>query len=261
MTSDALQDIAADLNSAHRNGKAVPSAVRGGSLSSRSDAYEIQWTQLRQRISDNDPLRGFKAGLVSVPAQRSMDTSEPVLGHLTGSMFLPGHEPLDGGKFIRPRIEPALAFVLGEPLRGPGVTVADAVRAVDCVLPALEITDSRFEDGPASVLDLVADNAGCRGVVLGSTPAALPDVDLRLSGCVLHRNGEVAATGAGGMALGSPVNALVWVANAVRQEDFALAAGQVVLVPCLTPAVALEPGDTVTASMAGVGTVTAVRAR
>ncbi|MFF8787749.1 2-keto-4-pentenoate hydratase [Streptomyces sp. NPDC015125] len=260
MTSDALQDIAANLYHAHRTGKPVPSAVRDGSLSSRSDAYEIQWTQLRQRVSDNDPLRGFKAGLVSVTAQRNMDTSEPVLGHLTDSMFPPSHIPL-GGKFIRPLIEPALAFVLGEPLRGPGVTVADAVRAVDCVLPALEITDSGFEDGPASVLDLVADNAGCRGVVLGGTPAALSDVDLRLSGCVLYRNGEVAATGAGGMALGSPVNALVWVANAVRQEGFALTAGSVVLVPCLTPAVALEPGDTVTASIAEVGAVTTVRAR
>ncbi|MFE3887055.1 2-keto-4-pentenoate hydratase [Streptomyces lydicus] len=261
MTSDALQDIAADLYGAHRSGKAVPSAVRNGSLSSRSDAYEIQWAQLRQRVLDHDSLRGFTAGLVSVPAQRNMDTSEPVLGHLTASMFPPGHEPLDGGKFRCPRIEPALAFVLGEPLRGPGVTVADALRAVDRVLPALEITDSGYEDGPASVLDLIADNAGCRSVVLGGTPAALSDVDLRLSGCVLHRNGEVAATGAGGMALGSPVNALVWVANAVRREDFALAAGHVVLVPCLTPAVAFEPGDTVTASMAGVGTVTAVRAR
>ncbi|MCZ1011011.1 2-keto-4-pentenoate hydratase [Streptomyces lydicus] len=249
MTSDALQDIAADLYGAHRSGKAVTSAVRNGSLSSRTDAYEIQWAQLRQRVLDHDPLRGFTAGLVSVPAQRNMDTSEPVLGHLTGSMFPPGHEPLDGGKFLCPRIEPALAFVLGEPLRGPGVTVADALRAVDRVLPALEITDSGYEDGPASVLDLIADNAGCRSVVLG-TPAALSDVDLRLSGCVLHRNGEVAATGAGGMALGSPVNALVWVANAVCREDFALAAGHVVLVPCLAPAVAFEPGDTVTASMA-----------
>ena len=95
------------------------------------------------------------------------------------------------------------------------------------------------------------------GIVLGSTPVDVRDVDLRLSGCVLYRNGEVAATGAGGAVLGSPINALVWLANTLAAWDVELAAGQVVLPGSQTAAMPVEAGDSFIASFGGIGTVTA----
>ncbi|UGY94314.1 2-keto-4-pentenoate hydratase [Streptomyces gobiensis] len=261
MNSHVLRDMASALNEAHQTRKPVQTITQGASGVSLSDAYEIQREQLDRWVADGARIRGFKVGLTSVAAQREMNVREPVLGQLTGSMFLPEHQPVDAAGFIQPRIEPALAFVLREPLRGPEVTVADAVRAVEYVLPALEISDSRIRGWAASAVDMAADNACCGGVVLGGTPVALSDVDLRLCGCVLYRNGEVVATGAGGVVLGSPINALVWAANASRSQDVALEAGHVVLASAITKAIPAETGDTVTTTLAGVGSVTTFLSR
>ena len=127
-----------------------------------------------------------------------------------------------GERFLQPRVEPEIAFVLKRDLRGPGITVAAAVSAVEYVLPALEIIDSRIADWKIGIIDTVADNASSGGVVLGSRPAAIADLDLRLAGCVLMRNGEIAGTGAGGAVLGSPINALVWVANVLGSRGVGL---------------------------------------
>ncbi len=65
-----------------------------------------------------------------------------------------------------------MAFVLARPLRGPGVTVAEAIAAVDFVLPALELIDSRIRDWKIGLADTIADNASSGGVVLGASPSA-----------------------------------------------------------------------------------------
>lgn len=258
MNSEVLHDAARGLLDACRTGRPVRSVTPDDAGLTLAHAYEIQREQARQRVAAGDRVRGFKVGLTSAAAQRDMGIREPVLGRLTGGMFHPAHQPVDAGPLHQPRIEPALAFVLGEELRGPGCTVADAVRAVSFVLPALEITDSRVGTWADSAVAAVADNACCGGVVLGGTPADLRAVDLRLAGCVLYRNGEIAGTGAGGMVLGSPLNAVVWAANALAAEGLPLEAGQLVLASSITEAVRARPGDTVSVTVAGVGAVTAV---
>ena len=145
--------------------------------------------------------------------------------------------------------------MLKSSLRGPGVTVPAALAAVDFVLPALEIIDSRIRDWRIGLLDTIADNASSGGIVLGSAPVDVRDVDLRLSGCVLCRNGEVVATGAGGAVLGSPINALVWLANTLAEWDAGLDAGHVVLPGSQTAAVPVAPGDVVSATFGGIGSV------
>lgn len=121
------------------------------------------------------------------------------------------------------------------------MTAADAVRAVDFVLPALEIVDSRIADWRISIVDTVADNASSGGVVLGSRPTLLSTVDLRLAGCTLHSNGALAATGAGGAVLGSPLNALVWLANTVGPLGVSLEPGHVILPGSMTGAIGVSP--------------------
>jgi 2-keto-4-pentenoate hydratase len=173
-------------------------------------------------------------------------------------MFWPERSPIPVGAFLQPRVEPEIALVLKHPLQGPGVTPADALRAVDFVLPALEIIDSRVRDWKITLLDTVADNASSGGVVLGSQGASPMDVDVRLAGCNLVRNGEVAATGAGGAALGSPLIALAWLANTLGARGVTLEAGHVVLPGSCTAALPVSPGDVVTATFAGIGSVTAI---
>ncbi len=222
-----------------------------------ADAYEIQLLQIRARVAAGAVVKGHKVGLTSAVMQRQMGVDQPDYGHLLDDMFHLEHLPIRTADYLQPRIEPEVAFVLKRPLRGPGVTAAEAVAAVDFVLPALELIDSRIRDWKISIRDTIADNASSGGVVLGSRPTPLTEVDLRLGGCVLYRNGVLAGTGAGGAVLGSPITSLVWLANTVGALGITLEAGHVVLPGSVTASIPVGPGDSVTATFAGIGSVTA----
>jgi len=221
------------------------------------DAYEIQRLTVAEWLRRGLVIKGHKVGLASAAMQRQMGVQQPDYGHLMSDMFFLEHQPIPASAFIQPRIEPEIAFVLKRALKGPGVTVAEAIAAIDFVLPALEIIDSRIRDWKIGILDTIADNASSGGIVLGSTPVSLADVDLRLSGCVLHRNGEVIGTGAGGAVLGSPITALVWLANTVGALGITLEAGHIVLPGSQTAAFPVAAGDVVRAQFGGIGSVTA----
>jgi 2-keto-4-pentenoate hydratase len=220
-----------------------------------ADSYEIQQTQIRRRTEAGARIRGHKVGLTSPAMQRQLGVDQPDYGVLLDDMFYPENTLIDITRFVQPRIEPEVAFVLARPLRGPGVTVADAAAAVDFVLPALEIIDSRIADWEISFRDTVADNASSGALVLGSTPVRLSATDLRLSGCVMHRNGRVVGSGAGGAVLGSPLNSLAWLANTVGSLGVTLEPGHVVLPGSITASVPAFAGDTFSAVFAGVGRV------
>jgi 2-keto-4-pentenoate hydratase len=222
------------------------------------DAYEIQLRQVRVWTDEGRRIRGHKVGLTSAVMQRQFGVDQPDYGHLTDDMFHLESLPIPVDRFISPRVEPEIAFVLKNSLSGPCVNVADAISAVDYVLPALEIIDSRIRDWKISLPDTIADNASSGGVVLGSMPTALTSLDLRLVGCVVHQAGEVVATGAGGAALGSPLNALVWLANTLGSLGVTLAAGSVIMPGSITAAIPVVAGDSVTATFAGLGSVTAL---
>jgi len=222
-----------------------------------ADAYEIQLVQIRRWLAAGAQMKGHKVGLTSVAMQRQLGVGQPDYGHLLDDMFWLEHDPIPVSRFLQPRVEPEMAFVLARPLRGPGLTVAEAIASVGFVLPALELIDSRIRDWKIGLLDTIADNASSGGVVLGSAPVNLAGVNLRLSGCNLHKNGALAATGAGGAVLGSPLTALVWLANTLGARGVSLEAGQVILPGSVTTSIPVGAGDTVTATFAGLGNVTA----
>jgi 2-keto-4-pentenoate hydratase len=221
------------------------------------DAYAIQLQQVRTWTDEGRRVRGHKVGLTSAVMQRQFGVGQPDYGHLTDDMFYLESLPIPVDRFISPKVEPEIGFVLKKSLAGPGVNVADAISAVDYVLPALEIIDSRIRDWKISLPDTIADNASSGGVVLGSTPTPLAGLDLRLVGCVVHRAGQIVGTGAGGAALGSPLNALVWLANTVGPLGVTLEPGSVILPGSITAAISVVAGDSVTATFAGLGSVTA----
>jgi 2-keto-4-pentenoate hydratase len=222
-----------------------------------ADATAIQLVQIRRRVAAGARVKGHKVGLTSAAMQRQMGVSQPDFGHLLDDMFWLEHQPIRAAQFLQPRAEPEMGFVLKRGLRGPGVTAAEAAAAVDFVLPALELIDSRIRDWRIGLVDTIADNASSGGVVLGSTPVPLTAADLRLGGCNLYRNAALAGTGAGGAVLGSPLSSLVWLANTLGGQGIALDAGHVVLPGSITASIPVQAGDTVTAVFAGLGSVTA----
>ncbi|WP_329262790.1 2-keto-4-pentenoate hydratase [Actinoallomurus sp. NBC_01490] len=255
-----IREAAAALLDAYRSGTPIPPLITTYPSATITDAYRIQQEQVRTWTEAGDQVRGHKIGLVSAAIQRQMGIHEPDYGHLTANMFRPEHRPIPACTFIQPRIEPEIAFVLGVPLRGPGVTVEDAIKAVRYLLPALEIVDSRIQDWKLSIVDTIADNASSGAAILGSTPIYPADVDLQSANCTLRRNGTVAETGTGAAVLGTPFNTLAWLANAIGPLGVSLEPGQVVLSGSITRAIAIAPGDNITAEFPGIGRVTAVLA-
>lgn len=245
------------LLDAYESGKAIAPLTSTYKDMSVADAYAVQLLQVHALTAAGKVVRGHKVGLTSAAMQKQLGVTEPDYGHLFADFFHLEHHPIPLTGYLQPRVEPEVAFVLKEPLSGPGVTVADAIRAVDYVVPALEIVDSRIKDWKITLEDTIADNASSGGVVLGSTPTALADVDLRLTGCVFTSNSRVVGTGAGGAVLGSPITSLVWLANTVGALGTTLEAGHVILPGSVTSMVPVAPGDVLTATFAGLGSVTA----
>jgi 2-keto-4-pentenoate hydratase len=223
---------------------------------SLDDAYAVQLLQVDHRRSLGRRVRGHKVGLTSNAMQQMLGVEQPDYGHLFDDMFHPEGAAVPASLFLQPRVEPELCFVLGRRLAGPGVTISDAQRAVDAVLPGLEIIDSRIRDWRITLVDTIADNASSGGAVLGARASDPRSHDLAHAGCNLTRNGELAETGAGGAVLGQPLVALAWLANTLGERGVALEPGDVVLSGACTRAIALDPGDVVVADFGELGTVT-----
>ena len=167
------------------------------------DAYRIQQTFIARKVAEGGKVKGYKVGLTSKPMQEFSGTNEPDFSAVTDDFFLPESTPIPMSRFFAPMIEMEIAFVMKEPLKGPGVLPVDVIRATDFVLPAIEIVDFRVQREPGlNVIDNIADLAFCGAVVLGATHMvefAFGGVGKRLAG-IEHRqleNGLVVHAGLG----------------------------------------------------------------
>lgn len=221
------------------------------------DAYAIQLAQVSDWVAQGRRIGGTKVGLTSLAIQKQLGVNQPDFGHLMDDTFYLSEEEIPISSFLQPRIEPEIAFVLKKDLAGPGVTPAQAIQAIDYAFASMEIVDSRVADWKIKITDTIADNASCGGIVLGSQPVRVDAQDLRLTGAVLYRNGQIMHSGAGAAVMGSPVTALVWLANTLGRLGTTLKAGSVVLPGAITPMIPVAPGDVITATFAGMGSVTA----
>lgn len=220
------------------------------------DAYAIQHYFLQKRIqSDGVRVIGKKIGVTSKVVMDMLGVHQPDFGYLLSDMIYSDGDEIDvTNKMIQPKAEGEIAFVLKEDLKGPGVTSSDVIKATKFVMPCFEIVDSRIKDWKIKIQDTVADNASCGYIVFGGSAVDIKDVDLVTCGITLECNGELLHTGAGAAALGSPVNAVVWLANTLGKFGVSLKAGEVILSGALCAMVPIKAGDNMSISIGGIGT-------
>ncbi|MFP3613160.1 fumarylacetoacetate hydrolase family protein [Paraburkholderia sp. SIMBA_050] len=223
-----------------------------------NDAYAVQEINTCRQLDSGARLIGRKIGLTARSVQQQLGVDQPDFGMLFDHMAFQDGEPVPWSQLMQPKVEAEVALVLERDLADPGVTVAEMLRATAFVLPAIEIVGSRIADWNIRFVDTVADNASSSAFVLGNTPVLLSGLDLRLAGMVMERRGDQVSLGAGAACLGHPMNAAVWLANAMASRGRPLMAGDVVLTGALGPMVAVRPGDVFEARIDGLGSVRAV---
>ena len=226
-----------------------------------ADGYAIQRAWVALELADGRTIKGRKIGLTSRAMQQSSQINEPDYAPLMDDMFFDNGSDIPIDRFIAPRIEVELAFILGKPLRGPGASLFDVLSATDYVTPAIEIIDARIEQfdrdtkAPRKVFDTISDFAANAGIVLGGRPVRPLDVDLRWVGALLHKNGVIEETGLAAGVLGHPGNGVAWLANRLAPHDEQLNIGDVVLAGSFTrPTTALR-GDSLHADYGALGSV------
>lgn len=226
------------------------------------EAYAIQREWVRLELADGHQIRGRKIGLTSRAMQQASQINEPDYAPLMDDMFFETGSDIPIDRFIVPRIEAELAFVLERPLQGPGVTLTDVLAATSYVMPALEIIDARIEQfdrdtrAPRKVFDTIADFAANAGVVIGARPVRPDGVDLRWLGVLLYKNAVIEETGLAAGVLNHPATGVAWLANRLASYNEQLEPNQIVLSGSFTRPTTGTRGDVLHADFGALGNIT-----
>ena len=194
-------------------------------------------------------------GLTSQAKMRQMGVSEPVYGFLPATGSYADAAQVDSAAFIHPRVEAEVAVVTRAELAGPGCHIGQVLTAVDFVIAAVEIIDSRYENFRFDLKSVIADNTSAAGFVCGSVPRDAQALELPTLGVVLEKNGEIVETGAGAAVLGHPAASVAMLANMLALRDEIIPAGTFIMTGGITAAVAVTRGDTINVRYQGLGKV------
>ena len=247
--------VATVLATAERDRRPVPPLTEQFPGLDVVDSYEIQLINIRQRVARGARVVGHKVGLSSLAMQQMMGVDEPDYGHLLDEMQVFEGFPVTASKFLYPRVEVEVGFILAEDLPGADCTEDDVLAATAAFVPSIELIDTRISDWKIALCDTIADNASSAGFVLGAARVAPADVDITGIDAVLTRNGEVVAKGRSDAVLGNPVTAVAWLARKVDSFGVRLKAGDVVLPGSCTHAIYARAGDEFVAEFAHLGSV------
>jgi 2-keto-4-pentenoate hydratase len=255
LSKEQVAQISSELIEAERSCAPVEALTDRFDDVSYEDAYAIQLKTLDTKMKAGAVIVAKKIGLTSKAMQDWLGVREPDYGIIVDKMVEREGQPIPMSSLILPRIEPELAFLLNEDLKGPGINAANVIEATAGVLPAFEVIDSRYKDWKITVKDSISDNASAGIMVLGGKLTSIKDLDLRLVGMVLEKNGEVVSTGAGAAVLGNPAASVAWLVNKLAEFDIMLKKGEFVMSGSLVSAVNVEAGSFLRATFDHFGPV------
>ena len=261
LTKDEIAAAAQALDQAERTRRQIGLLSLEHPGMTMDDAYAVQSAWVNRKIADGRKVIGWKIGLTSKAMQYALNIDIPDSGVLFDDMAFEDGAAIPEDRFIQPRIEAEIAFVMKAPLRGPGVTIFDVLNATDYVTPALEILDTRIlridpETKKArTILDTISDNAANAGIVIGGRQMRPDTIDMRWMGAIVSRNAEVEETGLGAGVLNHPARGIVWLANRLAQYGGGIEAGQIVLAGSFIRPIEARHGDTINADFGPCGTI------
>lgn len=261
MTPAEIEDAAARLFEAERERRQIRLLSLDFPRATMDDAYAVQAALVAKKIAAGGRPKGWKIGLTSKAMQSALAIDIPDSGVLFEDMFFDAGATVPAGRFIQPRLEAEIAFVMKAPLQGADISVENVLAATDYIAPALEILDTRIERFNAearqarTIFDTISDNAANAGIVVADRRIAPDSVDMRWMGAIVYRNGEVEETGLGAGVLDHPARGIAWLAGRLHQYGMGIAAGEVVLSGSFVRPVEGRHGDSIVADFGAHGTI------
>lgn len=261
MNPHEIEKAAEALFNAEANGAQIPILSIAHPGMSMDDAYAVQARLVELKREAGRSIIGWKIGLTSKAMQYALNIDTPDSGILFDDMAFASGATVPRGRFIEPRVEAEIAFVLKAPLSGGDITARDVIAATDYVTPALEILDTRIERRDAQtgqvrrIVDTIADNAANAGIVTGDACHAIDAHDLRWVGVIVSRDGDVEETGLGAGVLNDPIKSVVWLARRLAAYGLAIEAGHIVLSGSFVRPVECPPGTRIDADFGPFGSV------
>jgi 2-keto-4-pentenoate hydratase len=251
------ESIAEKIREAESTGNLISPIKDELSQATLDEAYRVQQINTDFHLQSGRFISGRKIGLTSPAVQKQLGVDQPDFGMLWSDTEYQDGEEIPFSRLHQAKVECEVAFVLGQSLTKTSTGIGDVMRAVDYVVPALEIVGSRIADWEISIYDTIADNASSGMYVLGGSPRKLDGLDLRLCGMVVEKDGEPVSTGCGAACMGNPLNATVWLARTMIEKGTPLLEGDVILSGALGPMVNVSPGVAFTGRINGLGSVRA----
>ncbi len=255
LDKEVLVRLCERIEGAQSRAYAIPKLTNEYPELTMADSYAVQMALLERFLSQGHKLVGWKAGLTSKAKMQQMGVEQPTIGFLTDQMARPENSVISTADLVHPRVECEISFVTNAPLSGPDCTAADVLAATDYVVPSIEVIDSRFAGFKFDLESVVADNSSSARFVGGGRPRYADELDLDTLGVVLEKNGEIVEMGAGAAVMEHPAEAVAMLVNILAQLDRELPAGSFVMSGGITAAVAVQPGDYVTARFQELGSV------
>jgi len=225
------------------------------------DAYAIQAGWVEHKLGSDRSIVGHKIGLTSKAMQAALNIDIPDSGILFDDMLFNSGSNIPQDRFIQPRVEAEIAFVMKHDLAGDNVTVEQVMAATGYLVPSLEILDTRIhrkcpQTGVArNVFDTIADNAANAGLVLGEQRTDPKKVDMRWIGAIVSANGEVEETGLGAGVLNQPALGIAWLAARLNQYGDSIKAGEIVLSGSFIRPIETQTGTLIEADFGDFGQV------
>jgi len=226
------------------------------------DAYKIQNAIYKAKIAAKRTVIGWKIGLTSKAMRSALGIDIPDSGILFDNMLFNSGQSIPKTRFIQPRIEAEIAFVMKSDIGSdPNITREDVIAATDYVAPSIEILDTRIKridsktGKTRSIFDTISDNAANAGIVIGNEKHAIDAVDLRWVGVITSRNDEVEETGLGAGVLNDPIESVVWLCHRMAQYGQVIKAGHVVLSGSFIRPVECTPGSHIACDFGTFGNV------
>jgi len=214
------------------------------------DVYAVQ-----DRVAaEVGPVGAWKVGATTPDA-------EPVAAPIFAADLFGSPARPEPGRFHRFGIETEIAYRFGRdlPRRDKPWSHDEVMGAVDAVMPAIEIVDSRCRACEhLEPLWKLADNQINGGLVTGEPRTAWQGHDPLTQPFRLTAGDRLLMEGAGGNTAGDPRRLLTWLANHLAARCAGLRAGQIVTTGSLTGLRFVEAGQPVIADLPGLGRVEVV---